>query len=160
MTPGDIATTLTWANQNDPLIVLDEHDVRFNQWSAGLGHVQATAEQACYVISDYYGNTTPGRDGRVPSITPQVLRSRLVAAKETAQARRDAQGALPPGRAQSYADVQRRIFHSPEFRALFDQGRRERADRLASRGVDPTPRFTSGDELTEWETVTGHQATR
>lgn len=160
MTPEDIATTLTWANQNDPLITIDDYDVRFNQWTAGLSHVQATAQQACYVISAYYGNTPPGRDGRVPSVTPQVVRSRLTSAKETAQARRDAAAALPPGKEQTYADVQRRVFHSPEFQERFNQGRRDRADRLASRGIDPTPRRATSKELDDWEAITGHTATR
>ncbi|MGO1320809.1 MAG: hypothetical protein ACTMIK_11235 [Galactobacter sp.] len=157
MTPEHIAAALTWANQNDPLITIDDNDVRFAQWENGLSHVDATAEQAAAAITAYYANTPPGRDGRVPSITPQVLRSRVQQARETAQTRRAAMAALPPGAEQPLGEqsIRRRIMDTPHLREAFNRGRRDQADDLARRGIDPTPYGRSSDELAEWAEVTG-----
>ena len=154
---GDIAACLTWANQNDPLITIDEHDVRFKQWEAGLGHVRATAQQACAIISAYYGNTEPGRDGRIPSITPRIIRDRITNAKETADASRRA--ALPPGRTVK-SPMAFRHRDPNAWDAAYNQGRVTRADRIARKGGNPTPRGFNSQELDEWAAITGHTPTR
>lgn len=157
MEDGDIAIALTWANQNDPLITIDENDVRYEQWAAGLGHVSASAEQVCAIISAYYGNTEPGRDGRVPSITPRIIRDRITVAKETADASRRA--ALPPGKTVR-SPMSFRQRDPDAWDAAYNQGRVDRADRLARKGIDPTPRGLSPQDQAEWATITGHTPTR
>lgn len=154
---SDIAICLTWANQNDPLITLDDNDVRFRQWEAGLGHVNATAAQVNAIISAYYGNTEPGREGRIPSITPRIIRDRITVAKETADASRRA--ALPPGKTVR-SPMSFRQRDPDAWDAAYNQGRIDRADSLARRGIDPTPRGLSPQDLAEWATITGHTPTR
>ena len=86
MSPDEAGTLLVFANQIDPLISVN--DANAEVWWSALSRQEFAKAKWC--ITDYYANTAPGRDGRIPALTPGVLRQRIgekaqmVAAKHTA----------------------------------------------------------------------------
>lgn len=73
MTPNEAGALLAYANQIDPLISLSDANV--DVWWESLQRHEY--EQALWCIKDYYANTKPGWDGRVPAIGAALLRQRI-----------------------------------------------------------------------------------
>lgn len=131
-----IAAILGWAGQHDGRISLEDGvdgkpgpgDVNYAKWQHGLSHVRATVDQAAAVITDYYASD----NGKLPPITPFILRQRLAGTREHAEAARAATKALPPG-PKPKGGLRSR--NPDEWDRLAAQGRDKRRDDLARRGI-------------------------
>ena len=86
MTPDQAAGILAYINQIDPLVPIN--DANAHVWWAALEHRDMAKAHWC--ITDYYANTHPGRDGRVPCLTPALLRQRISAKSEQVDAQQRA----------------------------------------------------------------------
>lgn len=144
---------VAYANQLDPRIQVNP--AANDMWQASLQRIDYAVAQ--WIVRDYYANALT--EGQPPPISPQVIRRLSAHAREEQQARESAQQALPPGKQQTYTTLQSGLFKSLEFKALFNEARKRRADRLASRGINPTPHHLSPQDQAEWATITGHTPT-
>lgn len=121
MTEEETAVFLVWVNQFDPFVQMNDAAARIWHGSMYQLHVDE-AEEA--VIQHYRMN--PGKQAE-----PGLIMKRALTIRATEQAKRQAMAitAGQPVREKSFKDYEKRT-QSPEFRALFDEGRRQgNADR-------------------------------
>lgn len=138
MNPTEAATVLTYINQADPLVPLN--DTTSDIWWEAIKRYEV--EQAVWCINDYYANTKPGWDGKIPPLTPAVLRSRMSDALERATAKRRA--LEPPPKHTNPESFRAR---NPEkFDSLMVKGRDERRAELERRGIGLTQFQIDGDK--------------
>jgi len=104
---------LTWVNQVDPRVMLNEAAVEL--WAHSLAPFDSS--EAKQAILEHY------RTNESIAASPGAIRKRAQTVRNT----RDAQQRAiePPSRPKTEADYRRKIRESPEFMALFEQGRRE-----------------------------------
>lgn len=147
---------VAYANQLDPRIQVNP--ATNDMWANALQRISYQAAQ--WVVRDYYSSSLT--EGQPPTVTPQAIRRLAASAKTEQEARESARQALPPGSSQplTEARIKSKIRDDPRFWEAFGRGRRDRADKLASKGIDPTPYGMNEDERREWEAVTGRTATR
>lgn len=127
MSPDEAATLLAFANQVDPLVSVN--DANAEVWWAALQRQEFAKAKWC--ITDYYANTAPGRDGRIPALTPGVLRHRIGDKAQTVTAQ---QRALNPPK--PYRDPNSFRDRNPdEWDRLVAQGRDARRADLQNRGI-------------------------
>lgn len=118
MTPEQIITAITYAKEADPSHRIEaDNPIQREVWAAGLGHINATPEQIAYVIRHYYATAVPV-NGWLQPITPGIIRQRITATREQAQARR--QAALPPGKREQLPPLKDR---NPEAWAAIQQAK-------------------------------------
>ena len=85
MTPAEATAALTYANQLDPLVPLNEASA--DLWAHALATV--TYDQARWVIRDYYQRQGADGKGRTP-VNPAVIRKHARTEIERAAAKRAA----------------------------------------------------------------------
>ena len=85
MTPAEATAALTYANQLDPLVPLNEANA--DLWAHALATV--TPDQARWVIRDYYQRQGADGKGRTP-VNPAVIRKHARTEIERAAAKRAA----------------------------------------------------------------------
>ncbi|TLK56291.1 hypothetical protein [Glutamicibacter sp. V16R2B1] len=126
---------ITYANQIDPLIPLNESTA--DVWHEALQH--RDYQQALWCVKDYYANTQPGRDGRIPPLTSATLRRRIDQHQEVHDAKQRAISARPT----KHPRQTFRARNPEKWDQLVKQGQqefRENVQRLTSettRGVAP-----------------------
>lgn len=91
MTPEECAAIMTYANQIDARIQLN--DPTLDAWWAAMEHIGFKAAQ--WGIADYYGTANPNQNRGLQALLPATLRTRVLAEAERRQAKQDAQTALP-----------------------------------------------------------------
>jgi hypothetical protein len=105
---------LTWINQVDPRVLLNEASAE--TWAYSLRSVEpAVAKQA--VLEHYKANESI-------AASPGAISKRASNIKNSRDAGQRAIDATPKP-AKTEADYRRKIRETPEFMALFEQGRRE-----------------------------------
>lgn len=129
MTPDEAATLMAFANQVDPLISVN--DANAEVWWAALQRQEFAKAKWC--ITDYYANTAPGRDGRIPVLTPGVLRHRI---GDKAQIVSSQMRALDPPKPARHPNSWRER-NPDEWDRLVQQGRDQYRADLRSRGITP-----------------------
>ena len=90
MTPVEATAALTYANQLDPRVPVNEANA--DLWASALAG--ATADQVKWIIRDHYTRATDSR-GEAPTITPATIRRRAHTEAERAAARRAALESKP-----------------------------------------------------------------
>lgn len=121
MGPEEIVTLLTWINQADPRLQLTAANRDIWQHSLSAASF-ADAKEA--VLEHYRYN-----DAELPN--PGTIRKRAAAIRSSREAKQQAITAGPPTAPKTFADYEKRT-QSPQFRALFEEGRRQgNADRAA-----------------------------
>lgn len=121
MEEEEVVTLLTWINQSDPRMQLTpaNRDI----WHYSLS--AATYEDAKQAVLEHYRYN----DTDLPN--PGTVRKRAVVIKSSREAKQQAITAGPPTKPKTIEDYEKRT-QSPQFRALFDEGRRQgNADRAA-----------------------------
>jgi hypothetical protein len=135
VTPEDVVGCVTYLNQIDPRIQLN--DSTTDLWFYAIESLQV--DQVRWVIRDYYATSNPNQSGGVQPITPATLKHRLASMRERAAARSRANEvakALEAGpvvrNPMSY-----RQRNPEEFERLMALGRDEHRADLKSRGITP-----------------------
>lgn len=129
MTPDEAGALLVFANQIDPLVSVN--DANAEVWWSALSRQEYAKAKWC--ITDYYANTAPGRDGRIPALTPGVLRHRI---GDKAQIVMSQQRALDPPKPVRNPNGYRAS--DPErWDRLVQQGRDQYRAELRARGITP-----------------------
>lgn len=126
MTPVEATAALTYANQLDPRVPVNEANA--DLWASALAG--ATAEQVKWIIRDHYTRATDSR-GEAPTITPALIRRRAHAEAERAAARRAALESKP-SKPQSISSW--RSKNPQEWDRLMLQGAVSRLERLERTG--------------------------
>lgn len=86
MTPQECAAALTYANQIDPRIQLNDSSLEV--WESALSN--ADPEQVRWVIKDHYSSGVNANESHQTSITPALIRRRVSDEVNRAEARRSA----------------------------------------------------------------------
>lgn len=94
MTPQECAVIMTYANQLDPRIQLN--DPTLDVWLTATASL--SVEEAKWGIKDYYANANPNDARGVPALQPATLRHRVSQARERAGAKGRAIEATKPVR--------------------------------------------------------------
>lgn len=129
MTPEECAVLMTYANQIDPRVQLN--DATLDTWWAALEH--EGFEQAKWCIRDYYATANPNENRGMPTLLPAALRHRISAQKERAESQRRAITATTPTRSPSSFKER----NPAEWERLVRQGRDQYRAELRSRGIEP-----------------------
>lgn len=129
MTPQECAVIMTYANQLDPRIQLN--DPTLDVWLTATANL--SVEEAKWGIKDYYANANPNDNRGTQPLQPATLRYRVSQARERHQAKAAAIEAAP--RIKNPNNYRER---NPElWEQLVAEGRdKHRAD-LRSRGITP-----------------------
>lgn len=114
MEQTEVVTLLTWINQSDPRLQLTAatRDIWHHSLSA------ATYDDAKQAVLEHYRHN----DTDLPN--PGTIRKRAVVIKSSREAKQQALTAVPVSPPKSFKDYERRVL-SPQFRALFEEGRRQ-----------------------------------
>lgn len=131
MNVDEAAALLTHANQLDALVSLNDANV--DVWWASLKNQDYA--KATWCLQDYYANTTPGRDGRTPSITPPVLRKRIADKGDLVASKNRA---LEPPAKHTTPNSYRARNHEL-WDQLVKQGRDDHLSEMVRRGIPLTP---------------------
>lgn len=105
---------LTWINTHDPRVLLSEVDAEL--WAYVMEPVDP--ENAKLAVLEFYKRSEKDK------ATPAAIRKLALGFRETQAAKQQALEAKPAQPERTFSQLQRRV-ESPEFRALFEQGRRE-----------------------------------
>lgn len=130
MNPDEAAALLTYTNQADPLVSLNDANADI-WWEALKRH---DFDKAKWCIKDYYANTAPARDGRIPPITPSVLRHRIGDKTAIVESKHRA---LEPPKNKTPSPVTFRSKDPERWDALVAQGAAEYKAGLRARGMEP-----------------------
>lgn len=130
MTPEEVTQALTYTNQIDPRVQLNDANEDVWRYSLSGAHV----DQVRWVIRDYYGSGVNADGGGQQPITPAYIKRRAAQEAERAASKRTA---LERG--------QRETFHigkhignlreSPEFQQAVTQGTIDHLDNLERREI-------------------------
>lgn len=131
MTPDEAGTLLVFANQIDPLVSVN--DANAEVWWSALSRQEFAKAKWC--ITDYYANTAPGRDGRIPTLTPGVLRHRI---GDKAQIVTSQKRALDPPKPVRHPNSWRER-NPDEWDRLVTQGQEQHRQDLRRRGITTHP---------------------
>lgn len=142
MNPAEAATVLTYINQADPLVPLN--DTTSGIWWEAIRRFET--EQAIWCINDYYANTKPDWGGKIPPLTPAVLRSRITDQQERAVSKRRA--LEPPAKHTNPESF--RAQNPGQWDALIIKGRDDRRTELAHRGIGLTQFQIDGDKPSDY----------
>jgi hypothetical protein len=129
MEEEEVVTLLTWINQSDPRMQLTpaNRDI----WHYSLS--AATYDDAKQAVLEHYRYN----DSELPN--PGTVRKRAAAIKSSRQAKQQALTAGPTSAPKTFKDYEKRT-QSPQFIALFEEGRRQgnadRAARTAARNAE------------------------
>lgn len=145
MTPQECAAALTYANQIDPRVQLN--DSTLEVWEHALAH--AVYEQVRWVIKDHYSSGVNANEAHQAMITAALIRRRITDETNRATASRAALEAGP--RDQSYASLRK---NDPErWDQLVRAGSDHRRNMLDDYGdADPFKRgiLPEGHPLKTW----------
>lgn len=146
MTPEEAATVLTYINQADPLVPLN--DTTSDVWWEAIKRFEF--DQAIWCIKDYYANTKPDWSGKIQPLAPAVLRSRISDAQERATAKRRA--LEPPAKHTSPGSFRAR--NPEQWDALVIKGRDARRVDLQRNGIELTQFQIDNDKPSNYQLPT------
>lgn len=129
MTPQECAVIMTYANQLDPRIQLN--DPTLDVWLTATASL--SLEEAKWGIKDYYANANPNDARGVPALQPATLRHRVSQARERVGAKNRAIEASRPVRSPNGY----RASDPARWDRLVAQGRDQHRAELRARGITP-----------------------
>lgn len=129
MTPQECAVIMTYANQLDPRIQLN--DPTLDVWLTATANL--SVEEAKWGIKDYYANANPNDNRGVQPLQPATLRHRVSQARERHVAKAAALEAAPVIR----NPTGYRASDPERWDRLVQQGRDQGRAELRSRGITP-----------------------
>lgn len=143
-------------NETDPRVAVT--DLNADIWLSHAGQYHPQRIKAAVVT--YYGTnqTKPIDAYEARRLIQNQLQ--LEQSQQAAQQASEEHAAIEAGTPVTPESIPARIRESDWFKAEMEEGERRRANRLAQRGINPTPRFATDDELVEWSRITGRTPQR
>lgn len=132
MNPEQAAAVLTYINQIDPLVQIN--GVNADVWWEALQRY--SHEQALWCAKHYYANTKPAWNGKVPPLTPAMLKASINEQQERAENKRRS---LEPPLNKAATPEHFRSRNPGKYDQLFAQAGLDHIRDLEARGIQLHP---------------------